>query len=76
MSMSLGYSHRKQKENRERELPSCTIPLLLIVYTQQPEILAVALPCPVPPHPLTKRTLRADGKSNNVMTISHKATLA
>ena len=47
MSMSPGYSYRKQKEIEPKELPSFTIPLILIAYTWQLEILATALHAPL-----------------------------
>ena len=43
MRMSPGYFYRNQKEYRAKVLPSCTIPLLIIAYTGQHEMLATAL---------------------------------
>ena len=44
MSMSPGYFHTKNKRKiKPKELPRCTIPLLLIAYTRQFEILATVL---------------------------------
>ena len=44
MNVSPGCFHKKSKWKIEpKVLPSCTIPLLLFAYTQQLEILAIAL---------------------------------
>ena len=44
MSITPGYFHRKQKENKTQKTSwLCSIPHLLISYTQQLEILATAL---------------------------------
>ena len=43
MSMRPGYFQRELKENGTKRTPSCTIPLLLIAYTQKLEILVTAL---------------------------------
>ena len=45
MNMSLGYFHRKIKEKRiePKEVSSCLIPLLLVLFSLQLEILVTAL---------------------------------
>ena len=43
MSLRPGYFQRELKENGTKRTPSCTIPLLLIAYTQKLEILVTAL---------------------------------
>ena len=43
MRVRPGYFHRELKENGTKRTPSCTIPLLLIAYTQKLEILVTAL---------------------------------
>ena len=43
MRVSPSYFHRKQHEREPKELPNCTLPLLLIAYTRQFEILATTL---------------------------------
>ena len=43
MRVRPGYFCRELKENGTKRTPSCTIPLLLIAYTQKLEILVTAL---------------------------------
>ena len=43
MRVRPGYFRRELKENGTKRTPSCTIPLLLIAYTQKLEILVTAL---------------------------------
>ena len=43
MSMSTGFLYRKQRKIKPKEHPSCTIPLLLIAFPWQLEMLVTAL---------------------------------
>ena len=43
MHISPGYFHRKTEDKYKKEIPSCLIPHLLVVFTRQLEILVKTL---------------------------------
>ena len=43
MHITPGYFHRKTEDKYKKEIPSCLIPCLLVVFTRQLEILVKTL---------------------------------